>query len=132
MHCKHLAYESTIYKDTLVITVCSLLVKSQKAALLRHHHHPHPPSHVSRIAPGALVRRTPPNTHSASPAMLAAATHEQLKSPWELGSLDILRDLCCGFFACRLRKLFFLKLFFILFLNATPNPICLKSNLRKK
>lgn len=109
MQCKHLAYESTIYKDTLVITVCSLVWKARRqhcsVTTITHI----PPSHVPRIAPGALVCRTPPNTQAASPALPAAATLEQLRSPWELSSQDTLHDLCSGFFACRLKKLLIFK-----------------------
>lgn len=132
MQCKHLAYESTIYKDTLVITVCSLVWKARRqhcsVTTITHI----PPSRVPRIAPGALVCRTPPNTQAASPALPAAATLEQLRSPWELSSQDTLHDLCSGFFACRLRKLLLFKkektttFFKILLWTATPNPIPLK------
>lgn len=67
-----------------------------------------------------------PDSHTCAAAV---ATHEQLRSPWELGPLDNLRDLCCGFFACRLRKLWLLStfiFFLILLWYATPNPVPLK------
>lgn len=98
-----------------------------------------PPSPVTPLPSFSHCPRCPSAPHAIEhPGSLtcavAAATHEQLRSPRELNPLDNLCDLCCAFFACRLGKLWLLSTFFFSFWScfATQLPILSAWNQRKQ
>lgn len=131
MQCKHLAYESTIYKDTLAITVCSLVWKArrQHCSVTTITHIPPLPLFPHRPRCSGVPHAT---EHPGSLTCTACCSHAWAAKismgtqfsgypPWPLLWL-----LCLQVKETVTLNKKKTKLFLIFFWKATPNPIPLK------